>query len=680
MTKYRLAADIGGTFTDVVLFDKETGEYKNEKVPTTNENLSEGVLSGIGRMVQDFNDVDFFVHGTTVGLNAFLERKGSKIALIVTSGFKDLYEIGRANRSEIYNIQYRQPEPLIKRRDVYEVDERVLVDGHVDTPINSESLDKVIDEISNGDYDSVSVCLLHSYKNPEHEKRIKQKINKSLPRMSVSLSHDVVREWREYERTSTTAINAYIAPIVEDYLLKFEDEIDNRGLNRDLYIMQSNGGVMTSEIAKSKPIQTLLSGPVGGTMGSLTLGQQTKQENLICVDMGGTSFDVSMVINEEPDVTSEANIEKFPILSPMVNMHTIGSGGGSIAWIEGGGLRVGPHSAGANPGPACYGNGGTKATVTDANLVLGRIDAEGFLGGKMRLDWKAAYNAIENLAEKLGLTVVETAEGICDIANAKMADAIRTLTVSKGIDPRDFSLVAFGGAGPMHSMLIADHLDINRILIPTAAGTFSAWGMLQTDIRHDDVRNYVSLLENTDYEKIINLYTTMEEEAEEILKQQNIGKKDIYFNRLVDLRYVGQEYTVTVPLKEGNINSKAIDNLKTRFHESHLDIYGHNNPDGAVEVVNLRIVSIGKLENKETMPSTEESVGTPEPIRRKPVIWNTKEIETPVYSTSDLSFGHIINGPTIIESSTSTIVVPDKFLVKVDNVGNLEVLRRNINE
>ncbi|WP_163971871.1 hydantoinase/oxoprolinase family protein [Oceanobacillus halotolerans] len=680
MTKYRLAADIGGTFTDVVLFDKETGQYKTEKVPTTNENLSEGVLSGISRMVTDFNDVDFFVHGTTVGLNAFLERKGSKIALIVTSGFKDLYEIGRANRSEIYNIQYRQPEPLIKRRHVYEVEERVLVDGQVDTPINHNSLDNVIEEISKGDYDSVSVCLLHSYKNPDHEKHIKQRIQEKMPGMSVSLSHEVVREWREYERTSTTVINAYIAPIVEDYLLKFENEIDNRGLNRDLYIMQSNGGVMTSEIAKSKPIQTLLSGPVGGTMGSLTLGQQTQKDNLICVDMGGTSFDVSMVINEEPDVTSEGNIEKFPILSPMVNMHTIGAGGGSIAWIEGGGLRVGPHSAGANPGPACYGNGGTNPTVTDANLILGRIDAEGFLGGKMTLDWQAAYDAIENLANKLELTVNETAEGICDIANAKMADAIRTLTVSKGIDPRDFSLVAFGGAGPMHSMLIADYLDINRILIPTTAGTFSAWGMLQTDIRHDDVRNYVSLLKDSDYTKISGLYKEMEQNAEIVLKQQNISKQDVDFNRLVDLRYVGQEYTVTVPLNENGLNETSISELESLFHDSHQNIYGHNNPEGAVEVVNLRIVALGKLENKENIQASEKSVGAPEPIRRKPVIWNNQEIQTPVYSTDDLLFGHTINGPTIIESPTSTIVVPKNYLVKVDSVGNLEVIRRNEDE
>lgn len=680
MTRYRLSADIGGTFTDVVLFDKGTGQYNTEKVPTTPGNLSEGVLNGVNRMVQDFNQVDFFVHGTTVGLNAFLERKGSNMALIVTSGFKDVYEIGRANRSEIYNIQYRQPAPLIKRRHIFEVEERTLVDGTIDTSLNDANLQQVINKIIDQNYDSVSVCLLHSYRNPKHEKMIKKKIKEQLPNMSVSLSHEVVREWREYERTSTAVINAYIAPIVENYLSKFESEIDNRGLNRGLYIMQSNGGVMTSEIARTKPIQTLLSGPVGGTMGSLTLGEKTSTENLICVDMGGTSFDVSMVINGDPDVTSEASIEKFPILSPMVNMHTIGAGGGSIAWIEGGGLRVGPHSAGANPGPACYGSGGTAPTVTDANLILGRIDADGFLGGKMKLDWNAAYNAIQKLAQELDLSVIETAEGICDIANAKMADAIRTLTVSKGIDPRDFSLVAFGGAGPMHSMLIADHLDIDKILIPTVAGTFSAWGMLQTDIRHDDVRTYIAYLENSDFGKMDRLFGDMEQEAIIVLHQQNIKKEDIHFTRLADLRYVGQEYTVTVPLIEGEITGDSIKQLKELFHSTHQKIYGHNNPEGAVEIVNLRIVSLGELENEESSLSTSKSLGSPEPIRKKDVIWNNKKIQTPIYSTDNLAFGHIISGPTIIESSTSTIVVPEDYLVKVDQIGNLQVTRRNENE
>lgn len=677
MGKYKLAADIGGTFTDIVLFDEEERTYTSGKVATTPNNLSEGVFSGINKMINDFSDVDFFVHGTTVGLNAFLERKGANMALIVTDGFKDMYEIGRANRPEMYNIQYRQPEPLIKRRHVYEAKERTLVDGTIEKPIDENNLDQVIKEISEKNYDSVSVCLLHSYKYPEHEKKVKEKIKQQLPNMSVSLSHEVVREWREYERTSTTVINAYIAPIVEEYLKEFETEISKRGVDEDLYIMQSNGGVMTSKIAKTKPIQTLLSGPVGGTMGGLSLGASIEEENLICVDMGGTSFDVSMVINGEPDVASEANIEKFPILSPMVKMHTIGSGGGSIAWIEGGGLRVGPHSAGANPGPVCYGNGGTQATVTDANLLLGRIDADTFLGGEMKLNFDAAYKAVEDLAVNLDLGVIETAEGICEIANAQMAEAIRTLTVSKGIDPREFTLVAFGGAGPMHSMFIAEHLGIDKILIPAVAGTFSAWGMLQTNIRHDDVRNYISLLENIDYQKVTELFESMEKEASEMIKHQNINEEDIQYERLVDLRYLGQEYSITVPIERGSLNKESINLIRNKFHETHLKIYGHSNPKGTVETVNLRIVAEGILESKDATQFSEKTNTLAEPIRKKNVIWNTQETETPVYSINSLKHGHKITGSNIIESPSTTIVTPDQYSVSVNETGTLEILRRN---
>lgn len=675
MTRYRLGVDIGGTFTDIVLFDKKTGRYSTEKILTTSDNLARGVLNGILRLIDDLSEVDFFVHGTTSGLNAFLERKGAKMALIVTKGFRDIYEIGRANRPEIYNIQYRQPEPLIKRRHIFEVEERILVDGSVDTPLNVESLEQVITQITKKDFDSVSVCLLHSYKNPDHEKKIKEIIQKKIPGMSVSLSHEIVREWREYERTSTTVINAYIAPIVENYLAELEKEIKDKKLIGNLYIMQSNGGVMTSEIARNNPIQTLMSGPVGGTMGSIQLGKITDNQNLICIDMGGTSFDVSMVINGEPDVTSEANLEGFPIMTPMVNIHTIGAGGGSIAWIEGGGLRVGPKSAGANPGPACYGRGGTQATVTDANLILGRIDPEGFLGGNMKLDQDAAYKAVERISNQLGLSVSETAEGICDIANAKMADAIRTLTISKGIDPRDFALVAFGGAGPMHAVLIAEHLGINKVLVPTVAGTFSAWGMLQTDIRHDNVRTFVSLLHESNHSKMNSLYKEMEVETADVLGQQNIMEENMKFTRLADLRYVGQEYTVTVPFSFEEVNEKTIEKLIQLFHQRHLNIYGHNNPEGIVEVVNLRVIGYGRLEKIEKLEIAEKTKDGIEPIKLKEVIWNGEEKQTPVYSIHDLAYGHVIYGPTVIESPSSTIVVPENYRVKVDRIGNLEITK-----
>ncbi|SDJ13167.1 hydantoinase/oxoprolinase family protein [Natribacillus halophilus] len=675
MSRYHLGVDIGGTFTDVVLLDNETGRYTTAKSPSTPNNLSNGVINGIKKLVTDLSEVDFFVHGTTAGINALLERKGAKMALVVTKGFKDLYEIGRANRPEIYNIQYRQPEKLISRRHIIEVEERMSADGSVDNPLRKNDLEQLVESLENQDFDSVSICLIHAYKNPDHEKMIKEYLQERLPTMSISLSHEMVREWREYERISTTVINAYVAPIIEDYLEKLEKEAELNGLRSNLHIMQSNGGVMTAEVAKEIPVQTLMSGPVGGTIGSIEVGQNSDHQNLICVDMGGTSFDVSLAVDGEPDVTAEAELEKFPIMTPMVDIHTIGAGGGSTAWVEGGGLRVGPESAGSDPGPACYGKGGNRATVTDANLILGRIDSESFLGGDMSLDVDAAYKVIEDIANKLGLSIVETAEGVCDIANAKMADAIRTLTVSKGIDPRDFALVAFGGAGPLHAMFIAEHLGINKVKIPAIAGTFSAWGMLQTDIRHDDVRTYVSVLDESDVTEMNGLYEEMKISTKEILSQQKIQEEDMLFQCLADLRYAGQEYTVTVPLYTTIVEEKSLEELKESFHDKHFNIYGHNNRDGIVEIVNLRLIATGYIDKAKQGKNLGAAEKEAFPIQTKPVIWENKRKNTTVYSIDDLFPSHKITGPTIIETPSSTIVVPENFVVEVDNFGNLELTR-----
>lgn len=680
MTRYRLGIDIGGTFTDLVLYDKKEAKYQTEKILTTPRNLSDGVLAGMKNLVDDFGEIDYFVHGTTAGLNAFLERKGSNVALLVTEGFRDIYEIGRANRPDMYSITYRKPEPLIKRRNVFEVRERVLADGTVETNLDFNHLDQVVNDIIEKGFNSVSVSLLHAYKNPENEAKVKEFIKQKAPHISVSLSHEIAREWREYERTSTTVINAYVAPIVENYLASLEERTGQEGLEGDLYIMQSNGGVMTSGVAKKMPIQTLMSGPVGGAIGSISLGKLTDYKNLICVDMGGTSFDVSLVIDGEPDVTSETSLEEFPILTPMVNIHTIGAGGGSIAWIEGGGLRVGPKSAGADPGPACYGNGGTQATVTDANLVLGRLDEEGFLGGNMKLDRDAAYEAVKKIADQLGLGVFETAEGICDIANAKMADAIRTLTVSKGIDPRDFALVAFGGAGPMHAVLIADLLGIKKILVPTVAGTFSAWGMLQTDIRHDAVRTFVSVLDRSDKKTMSDLYSEMEQETINILAQQKVKKEDMSFQRTIDIRYVGQEYTVNVPLNVDINDHQAMAQLADLFHEMHGKIYGHSNPDGIIEAVNLRITGYGKLEKENDRESdTTSKTDTDIVIRKnKQVIWNGQGKNTPVLTTAHLQYGHEFFGPVIVEDPRTTTVIPGGYRIEVDRLGNLEITKEEV--
>ncbi|MFO7273218.1 MAG: hydantoinase/oxoprolinase family protein, partial [Sphaerobacter thermophilus] len=387
---------------------------------------------------------------TTVGLNAFLERRGARVLLITTEGFKDVYTIARGDRKELRALRYRKPTPLVPPSDIHTVRERIRWDGTVQEPLHTEDLEPIIEKIQAEGIRAVAVCFLHSYVNPEHELAVREILTQRLPGVSVSLSHEIAREWREYERTSTVVLNAYIAPPIENYLESLERQIAERGVQSRLYVMQSNGGVMTSAAARQTPIQTLLSGPVGGTIGGKALSEVLGRPNLLCVDMGGTSFDVSLIVNGELSVSTETVLEGLPVLMSIVDIHTIGAGGGSVAWLEAGALRVGPRSAGADPGPACYGKGGTEPTVTDANLFLGRINPGYFLGGNMTLDYDASARAIGRLADSLGMTSEALAEGILAIVNAKMADAMRTLTVKRGIDPRDFSVLAFGGAGPMH--------------------------------------------------------------------------------------------------------------------------------------------------------------------------------------------------------------------------------------
>lgn len=669
MSRYRLGVDIGGTFTDLVIFDRMENVYHTKKALTTPHNLAEGVLECIEHYVDDLSEIEYFVHGTTSGLNAFLERKGANVALIVTKGFRDVYEIGRANRTEMYNIHFNKPATLVEREHIYEINERVTFDGSVVKPIDEENLLQIIEELKEKEYDAVAVCLMHAYRNPDHEGHIRRAIEKELD-IPVSLSSDIAREWREYERVSTTIINAYIAPIVKKYLKILEQEVEKIGFKKDIYIMQSNGGVMTSKIAKKLPLQTLMSGPVGGTIGGMNLTKLTGDKNLICVDMGGTSFDVSMIINGEPDVIAEINMEGFPILSSMVNIHTIGAGGGSIAWIEAGGLRVGPKSAGSSPGPACYGKGGKQPTVTDANLVLGRIDENNFLGGDIKLDKQAAIEAITTVADQIGLSVKETAEGICDIANAKMADAIRTLTVKRGIDPREFTLVAFGGAGPMHAVLIADLLDMKKVFVPSVSGTFSAWGMLQTDIRFDTVRNYVATKAQVEMPEIESKYEEMKQESITVLNQQNIETGQIRFQNSIDVRYTGQEYTINILNDTNNFEQ-----IEQDFHKAHLDIYGHNNPKGLIEFVNLRVTAFGDLEKIEYVKSQEQTEQQATPKSTRNVVWNNVEAVTKVYSTDSLVNGNYFNGPAIVEDKNSTLVIPPKHYIHIDEYQNIEIVK-----
>jgi N-methylhydantoinase A len=666
MSRYRVAIDIGGTFTDFVIADRGAGDAFTGKSLTTSANQAEGVMSGLRELVPNANDIDFIVHGTTAGLNAFLERKGTRVLLITTAGLRDSYSIARGDRKELFALQYRKPQRLVPRRDVVEVRERLRWDGSVAEPLHEDDFEPIVARIVEQQIKAVAVCFVHAYVNPAHELAARKILKRARPDLSITLSHEVAREWREYERASSAVLNAYIAPIVERYLGTLESEIARFGVRATLHVMQSNGGVMTAAAARELPIQTLLSGPVGGTIGGAALSSARQRPNLLCVDMGGTSFDLSLIVNGKPNVSTETELESLPILMSLVDIHTIGAGGGSLAWLEAGALRVGPQSAGADPGPACYGRGGTAPTVTDANLFLKRLDPAYFLGGRMRLDEKAAARAIHEMATQAGLDDVAFAEGMLAIINAKMADAMRTITVKQGIDPRNFSLVAFGGAGPMHAVWLGKELEISEVIVPWSPGTFSAWGMLQTDIRHDVSQTFYRRLDGLAMGEVEEVYVSLEGQGREILHGEGMSDEQIHFLRTADMRYVGQEYSVNV----GADGATALAGISQSFHEAHRTRYGHATPDAPVEFVNLRVAAVGGLD-REAVGFRAPEKGEDPVMGVRDAIFDGRAQATTILLRRRLGPGAGYSGPLVVEEDTATTVVPPGYRILVDPLGNM---------
>lgn len=669
MSRYRVAMDIGGTFTDFVVLDEQEQATFSGKVLSTPANLADGVLEGLEALVPDRKGIGFLVHGTTVGLNAFLERKGTRVLLIATSGLRDTYSIARHDRKELYALQYRKPERLVPRRDVHEVVERLRWDGSVETPLDEDSVRPIVEKVQAEGVEAVAVCLIHAFTNPDHELRLGELLERECPGLSVTLSHQIAREWREYERASSAVLNAYIAPRVERYLQTLEGGLERLDVASRLYVMQSNGGITTAGKAREQPIQTLLSGPVGGSIGGAALSRSTGRPNLLCVDMGGTSFDLSLIVDGRPSVSTETELEGLPVLMPLVDIHTIGAGGGSLAWLEARGLRVGPQSAGADPGPACYGRGGTQPTVTDANLYLGRLDPAYFLGGRMRLDEEAAQRALHGIAGELALDDAALAEGVLAIINAKMADAMRTITVKQGIDPREYSLVAFGGAGPMHAAWLAEELDIGEVIVPWSPGTFSAWGMLQTDMRHDVARTFYHPLEGLDADAPLEVFGELEREGGELLHEQAVPAEDTYFARFADMRYVGQEYSVTVPIADGDLGV-----ISDSFHDAHRVRYGHSTPGAPVEFVNLRVAAMGRIAS-DGVPFTPPEGDADPVLGTRPAIFDGRAHETTILLRERLAPGYARKGPLVIEEEGATTVVPPGRSLRVDEFGNLLITK-----
>jgi len=669
-SRYLISADIGGTFTDLVFFEENTGQVSTGKVLSTPQNPALAMLQGIRQFIPDPGLINFIVHGTTVGLNAFLERKGARVLLVTTAGVSDYYTIARGDRTDLYKLQYHKPERLVPRRDVHEVRERIKWDGTVAEPLRAEDFQPIIEKIERENIPAVAVCFLHAYAYPQHELQAREILAEALPHVSITLSHEVAREWREYERASTAIMNAYVAPRIELYLSSLEQEMKDLGITCALYVMQSSGGIMTAESARKQPIRTLLSGPVGGAIGGTVLAKQIERPNLLCVDMGGTSFDISLVVNYQPNVSSSTLLEGLPLLTPIVDIHTIGAGGGSLARVEAGGLRVGPQSAGADPGPACYDRGGTQPTVTDAHLFLKRLGPNSLLSGRMTLDEDAAARAIHSVANQVGLEDIALAEGMLSIINAKMADGIRTITVAQGIDPRDFSLLAFGGAGPMHAVWLAGELGMREIIIPFSPGTFSAWGMLQTDVRHDLAYNYYRLLTQVDPHELSQAFAELVKEGREALQAEAVSLDDAYFEFSIDMRYVGQEYTVNVRI------GKDVDlrEIERAFHESYRVRYGHATPGAPVEFVTLRVAAFGM--NKRKFGGFQPPEYGKDPVfDTRQVVFDGQVHETPVFRRQWIPVGKVYPGPLVIEEDSATTVVPPGYDSRVDQFGNIIIAR-----
>ncbi|MFK8030198.1 MAG: hydantoinase/oxoprolinase family protein [Gammaproteobacteria bacterium] len=669
MTTYRVSADIGGTFTDIVI-EPSDGPVFVGKVATTPENPALGVINGIQSLVPDLSDVEFFVHGTTVGLNAFLERKGERVLLVATHGVGDSYTIARGNRHTLYELRYQKPKQLVEREDIHEVRGRLAWDGQELEPLNRSDFVPVIEKVRAEGINAVAVCFLHAYAHPKHEAAAREILEEALPGVSISLSHDVAKEWREYERSSSCIMNAYVAPVVQRYLSSLQKELKQRDMDATVHIMQSSGGVSTADSARKNPVFTLLSGPVGGTIAGKALSAATNRPNLLCVDMGGTSFDLSLVVGGEANATLETELEGLPLLMSIVDIQTIGTGGGSIAWLEQGAVRVGPHSAGSVPGPACYGRGGTQPTVTDANLFLGRLGAKSLLGGDMSLDEPAAVAAIDRLAAEAGMDSVAFAEGILAISNAAMADAMRTITVSQGVDPREFTLVAFGGAGPMAAVFLAEELDINEVLIPRFPGTFSAWGMLQTDLRHDFTQSFFRSGSTVELSELNDVFTELEGQGCEAVIQEGVSKEQVSYLRSADMRYVGQEFSLNVVMEAG----AELNDATKSFHMAHQARYGHSNEKAPVEFVNLRVAAFGALKKFSTASSLSAQDADPV-IGERIAVFAGAEYRTPILSRESFGPDFTAHGPVIVEEQSATTVVPPGWNIQMENDGSVLLVR-----
>ncbi|MCL2552641.1 MAG: hydantoinase/oxoprolinase family protein [Actinomycetia bacterium] len=670
MAEVRIAIDVGGTFTDVVKLAPETGELRFEKVATTPAEPTKGVLAAFAAADAVLSEVTTFNHGSTLGLNSLLTRTGAKVAVVATAGFRDVYLLGRTDRRPMYALTYRKPEALLKRRDTFEVVERSLFDGTVATPFDEASARAVAAEIAAGGYQAVAVAFLHAYANPAHEVAMREVLHEVAPGVEVTLSHELSGEYREYERTSTAVLDAYIKPIMRTYLEALTKRLDEGGFTGRFLMSRSGGGAMTAATATRQPVNLILSGPAGGVVGAASLAKVIGVPNLITIDMGGTSLDASLVLDGEPVLHQGAEFEGLPINTTSLNIHTIGAGGGSIAWLDAAGaLQVGPQSAGASPGPAAYGRGGTQPTFTDAALVLGYMGSDLPLGGSLVLDHDLAAKSLQPVADQLGMSLTTVARGIVRISTTKIVGAVRAITVELGRDPKDFALLSFGGGGGLVAVDVARELGIPTVVVPPGQGAFSALGMLMADVQHDYARTDVLPLDSTPDAYFDEAFTAMEAEAHAALDEEGFGPEHRALHRSVDLRYSGQEHAATVPHPAEN----AAEGLAESFRELHERLYGHV-MDDPVEIVTLRLRAVGLVDKPAWPLHPERTTGEPPVLGRRQVFAHSDTgVPYRLVSREALLAGDVVDGPAVVAEHTATTVLHAGDRLRVAEHGELVI-------
>ncbi len=657
-----LAGEIGGTFTDIIILERKGANCSLQtlKTPSTPKNPEKGLLTGFDNLLPDWEKVGEVLHGSTVGTNAVLERKGVKTAFLVTEGFRDILEIQRGDKDNIYDLFYQRTPPLVPRNFVFPIKERISAHGEILVPLNREQIINVAQKLKKENIIAVGICFLHSYKNPQNEQIAKRELLKSTPDLYVLTSSEIIPQFREYERASTTVMSAYIAPIMSQYIENLNRELKNRNFAGKLFITQSNGGMLPSEAIRSSVIRTLESGPAAGVTGAIHIAKQARLQNIITLDMGGTSTDVCLVTNGKPTVNSENQLNRLPIAVPMIDICSVGAGGGSIAWMDKGGmLHVGPVSAGADPGPACYDKKGHEVTVTDAHVIRGFIRVDNFVGGEFPLNFDASKDVHNTLGKKCGMSNEELAEAVIKITTNNMKQAVRVVSTERGNDPRNYTLVAFGGAGPLHAVELADELGISQVLIPRHAGLLSAFGLLVADIIRDyvqtDVKPFTALSQD-DIRKAMNKLIDM---AREEFSEYGYKKEEIIYSSSADVRYQGQAFELNVPITT-DITVKELEGL---FHKNHQMRYGHSSIDEHVEIVNYRLQA--KVIRREEKLAFKEDKRADDSTFKKQVYIDGKWKSCDFFSRKSLKKGDRVVGLAIVEEETSTCYLPEGWMAEV---------------